>query len=800
MTTTPTAAGRPHVLDVALELNAAGFSTVPIRADGSKAPAVKWTERQDHLPSEAEVRADHEDPARGLGVVSGAVSGHCELLEFEGRVMDRLPLVVAAMHDAELAEVWERIVVGWSELSPSGGMHLRYRIADGDVAPNYRIAQRPATPAELAEHVAQERGRIGRAGWDEDKTRRALGHLETLTVHDVPKVLAETRGEGGYAVAWPSNGTCHPSGGSWDRMAGGPDTIATITAAERAGLHRVVHDVLDETVPREPGPSRGGPPPTASGTTALDRPGDDFNARTSWPDVLEPYGWQPCGHTTGGALWTRPGKQPPEGHSAIVNNETHRLKVFSTSVAELPTDGTLDRFAVYAHYEHGGNFGAAASALRAAGYGSSDDELVANLGVTDDAPAAKLDTAQEGEHVDTVPAPLALTDAEAVFRRWLGSTFDLDALRAALAVVAVERMDGDPVWLLVLSGSGNAKTEVVSSATGAGAHVVSTLSGEAALLSGTQKRDRSKDATGGLLRAMGARGVLALKDVTSILSMHREKRGEVLAAFREVADGRWVRPVGASGGEELGWEGRIAVIGAVTSAWDEHYSVVAQMGDRFVIVRVDSSEAAQRIDAGMSALDGLGGETTMRAELAAAFGGAIAGATTSTPPTLTRDEQLKILSAADLVTRARTHVSTDGRGDPVSASAPESPTRFAKQVAQIVRGAIAIGMARTEALRLGLRVARDSMPPQRLAVLEAMARTGGPMSTVELSRQLNLPQTSVRRECEKAQMLRLVYLVADPNVRHDPLGFTPKEAKVYELLPSIDPTVLAPAHDAGGPP
>ncbi|MFC8597177.1 bifunctional DNA primase/polymerase [Isoptericola sp. NPDC057191] len=798
MTTT-----RPSVLDVALELNAAGFSTVPIRADGSKAPAVKWTERQHQLPTEAEVRADHDDPARGLGIVSGVVSGYCELLEFEGRVMHRLRDVAAALHDAELGDVWARVVTGWSESSPSGGMHLRYRIADGDVAPNYRIAQRPATPDELGEHVAQERDRIGRAGWDEDKIRRALQHLETLTVHDVPKVLAETRGEGGYAVAWPSNGTCHPSGGSWDWMAGGPDTIATITGAERAGLHRVVHDVLDETAPREPGPPRGGPPPTASGETVGNRPGDDFNARTSWAEVLEPYGWQAGELTPGGQLWTRPGKQPAEGHSAIVNAQTDRLKVFSTSVAELSAEeGTYDQWAVYAHYEHGGDFRAAASALRAAGYGSSDDGLLAEFSGAD-SQAAQLDTDtnQEDEHPDDAREPVALAAAEAVFRRWLGSTFDLDALRATLAVVAVERMDGDPVWLLVLSGSGNAKTEVVSAATGAGAHVVSTLSGEAALLSGTQLRDRSKNATGGLLRAMGARGVLVLKDVTSILSMHREKRAEVLAALREVADGRWVRPVGASGGEELAWEGRIAVIGAVTSAWDEHYSVIAQMGDRFAILRVDSGEAAQRIDAGLSALDGLGGETTMRAELAAAFGGVIAGAATSTPPNLSRDEQMKILSAADLVTRARTHVSTDMRGDPVSASAPESPTRFAKQVAQIVRGAISIGMERTKALRLGLRVARDSMPPQRIAVLEAMARTGGPMSTVELSRQLNLPQTTVRRECEKAQMLRLVYLVADPNDRHDPLGFTPREAKVYELLPSIDPTVLlASAPDAGNSP
>ncbi|GAA1739190.1 hypothetical protein GCM10009809_38290 [Isoptericola hypogeus] len=750
-------AQRPSVLDVALALNAAGYSTVPIRPDGSKAPAVPWIKRQLHLPTEAQVRADHEDhPARGLGIVCGAVSG-CELLEFEGRVIDRLSDVVDAMHDAELGEVWERIVTGWAERSPSGGMHLRYRIADGDVAPNYRIAQRPATPAELAEHVAQERDRIGRAGWDGDKTRRALAHVETLTVHDVPKVLAETRGEGGYAVAWPSNGTCHPSGGSWDRLAGGPDTIATVTAAERAGLHRVVREVLNETVPRQPRPARGGPPPASSGSSASDRPGDDFNARTSWADVLEPYGWQAGEQTPGGELWTRPGKRPTEGHSAIVNAETDRLKVFSTSVAELPTEGTLDRYAVYAHYEHGGDFRPAASALRAAGYGGTDDDLLVDLGVADPS-AGKLDADQEGERADHAPEPATLAEAEAVFRRWLGPDYDLDALRASLAAVAAERLDGDPPWVLVLSGSGNAKTETVMAAEGAAALVTSSVSGQAALLSASPKRDRGAASTGGLLRRLGSRGVLVIKDVTSILSMHREARTEVLAAFREVADGRWTREVGADGGTLHTWQGRIVVLGAVTSAWDNHHAVIATMGDRFLVVRIDSRTG--RRAAGRQALANIGHEVRMRTELRAAFGGVIAGMGDAVPDLGDHEVEL-LLDAADLVTLVRTNVERDQRdGTPMSADQPEAPTRFLKQLGQILRGGVAVGMSRDDALRLALRLAHDSMPPARCEVLRYLSARG-PASVTAVRRGIGTSYKSAERALRELHLLGVVEFIED---------------------------------------
>ena len=67
-----------------------------------------------------------------------------------------------------------------------------------------------------------------------------------------------------------------------------------------------------------------------------------------------------------------------------------------------------------------------------------------------------------------------------------------------------------------------------------------------------------------------------------------------------------------------------------------------------------------------------------------------------------------ILQAANIVTLARTGVEIDYRGDIIDAHMPEMPTRFAKQLTQIMRGALAIGMLRQEAKTLVIRCARDS--------------------------------------------------------------------------------------------
>ena len=80
-----------------------------------------------------------------------------------------------------------------------------------------------------------------------------------------------------------------------------------------------------------------------------------------------------------------------------------------------------------------------------------------------------------------------------------------------------------------------------------------------------------------------------------------------------------------------------------------------------------------------------------------------------------------MVATADVVTLSRTGVDYDYRGDVIDAHAPGMPTRFAKQLAQLFKGAVAIGMDRRTALRLAIRCARDSVPPLRLALIDDLA-------------------------------------------------------------------------------
>ncbi|ORJ57786.1 hypothetical protein B5M45_19450 [Mycobacterium simiae] len=374
----------------------------------------------------------------------------------------------------------------------------------------------------------------------------------------------------------------------------------------------------------------------------------------------------------------------------------------------------------------------------------------------------------------------ALDKAHNIFRHWLGESYDLDAINVAMAAAAVEDLDGDPLWLLLVSGSGNAKTETVQALQGPGSHVVSTIASQGALLSATSKRERSADATGGLLRQIGETGLLVIKDVTSILSMGRELRAEVMAALREVYDGHWVRTVGTDGGRILEWQGRIALVGAVTTAWDSAHSVIATMGDRFVLLRMDSTK--DRVCAGRQAIANTGSEDKMRAELSTAVADVLAGASLSGTE-LAPEEADKLLAAADVVTLARTAVEFDLRGDVVDAHAPEMPTRFAKQLAQVVRGGVAIGMSRSAAMRLAIRCARDSMPPLRLAIIDFLgAHPGG--TTTEVRKGTGKPRTTIDRQLQALHMLGAVVCEEEEAVNNN------KTIWRYSLSDHIDPAAL----------
>ena len=337
-----------------------------------------------------------------------------------------------------------------------------------------------------------------------------------------------------------------------------------------------------------------------------------------------------------------------------------------------------------------------------------------------------------------------LADVECVFKRWIRDT-DLVPTRALLAAyLANQQPDGDPVWLMLVGGSGVGKTERLTAlSTMADVVLESSITGPAALLSGTGRKERAKDASGGVLRKFrDGRGVLILKDFTSIIEMHGEPRAEIMAAFREIFDGRWDRSVGVDGGRTLTWIGRIGLLAGCTTAIDSAHAVLSSMGTRFALVRLRADD-----DVASSVLDHVGREHVMREQLRDAVRGFLAHPPGTAHP-LDAETHARLAALGSYVARARSPVDRDQQGEIRLVLDREAPTRIVKMLAQLWRAGGLLGLDRSGAWEMVRRVGMDSVPKLRLVILHYLTACVTSPNTTEIAEAVEHPSRTTRRALE----------------------------------------------------
>ncbi len=323
------------MLDIALDYLRSGLCVLPARLSEKRPALAGWKQYQRRRPTEQQVRTWFAD-APPVCVLTGAVSGHLEMIDFD--------------HGGELYERWRELAGTESpglvdrlaiERSQSGGRHVIYRCV-GPVPGNRKLAQRTLV-VESAEPVVIAGKRY---------VPRRVGDRFEITC-----TLIETRGEGGLFLCDPT-----PEYRLEQRSL---ITLPVLTESERGVLIEAAC-LLNETIPpvtRAPARMLG-----------VGRPGDDFNERGDVREVLRRHGWE---LVRGGEneYWRRPGKE--QGWSATLRGNV--LYVFSSNAAPLEPDRAYAPFTAYTLLEHAGDFAAAATALRNAGYGQPADDADVDL-------------------------------------------------------------------------------------------------------------------------------------------------------------------------------------------------------------------------------------------------------------------------------------------------------------------------------------------------------------------------------------------------------------------------------------
>jgi hypothetical protein len=344
---------------------------------------------------------------------------------------------------------------------------------------------------------------------------------------------------------------------------------------------------------------------------------------------------------------------------------------------------------------------------------------------------------------------VTLADVEAVFTRWY-SLRDLEPIHVTLGAVMANQLDSDPLWLFLVAPPGSLKTEIIRALNGVTTvYPLSNLTAQT-FASGYQTKGEEPSL---LLKLDGK--ILTLKDFTTVLTMHRDKRGEILAQLREIYDGHYRKEFGNA--KVVDWTGKLGLLAGVTPIIDTYHSVAQVLGERFILYRLaapDERAVARR------SMRQQGHETEMRREARDSVAAFLATRAPGTLPAIPEPVEDRLAALAVFTARARSGVIWDARGNDIEyVPEPEGPGRLAKQLATLARGvAIVRDHPTVDSADYATvaRVARDTVPAARAVMLDQLVpRHGTWTPTPEIATATGYPTSTTRRYLLELHAMKL---------------------------------------------
>lgn len=319
----------------------------------------------------------------------------------------------------------------------------------------------------------------------------------------------------------------------------------------------------------------------------------------------------------------------------------------------------------------------------------------------------------------------------------------------------------DPIWLLVVGGSGAGKSELINCFNKVDfVHPVSELT-ENTLLSGMN--------TGGnepsLLTTIGARGCISMKDYTSILSMRREKRDVILGQLREVYDGAYEKKTG--NGKNPSWTGKVHFIGGVTEAVYDESGESASMGRRnihYVMPEQDrmiTARTARNNRRGTDMADKREHLQNMAKEMVE---GIIEEMPAILPP-LSYDFSERLLVVSNFATKIRTPPIRNFRRELTLATSEEMPMRMSEQLHAIAETLQFMydDELPEELQQAVIKIAFDSVPKPKRICLRLLAQYST-CTTKGIAIKLKYPTETAKEWLQDLNILDVISRVAGGGV------------------------------------
>lgn len=337
-----------------------------------------------------------------------------------------------------------------------------------------------------------------------------------------------------------------------------------------------------------------------------------------------------------------------------------------------------------------------------------------------------------------------------------------DPLYAVMGTVAGNCLKGIPVWLILVGPPSDGKTMLLDMLDNIPrVHSIDMIKSLGCLISGSPKKEVKSDATGGILRQLGRRGLLLVKDWTCMMSLNSDAVIEVVGALRRVYDGKFDRPVGSDGARVLKWFGSIGLISGSTSVIDKHHQILSELGERWMYYRsVDDGDnrgygASKKMSSTPDPKEVMERLRVLVAEFFEDIG-LYWSDDGMDRRVLNEEEANRIFAMAALSSAARSPVGRDYRTrEVISLKETETPTRLNGALGQMYLGMEFIGLEEEHRWRVLGKTAMDSMPGVRLGMIKLMSK--GPAVSAKVIRdELGCSPNTVRFAAEDLSLHGIV--------------------------------------------
>lgn len=314
-----------------------------------------------------------------------------------------------------------------------------------------------------------------------------------------------------------------------------------------------------------------------------------------------------------------------------------------------------------------------------------------------------------------------------------------DTILDLLCAIAISVWtESDAIWLLVIGPPSSGKTEFVNTLVGLPfAHQISTLT-ENAFLSGMGGSDGKEKS---LLHKIGPKGLIVMKDYTSILSTKEELRKKILADMREIYEGHIVKATG--NGKDVEWKGKINFVGAVTDAIYLGEGDDASMGRRTIDYVMPHFTRETRIKMAKKSSKNIGDASAKREKIKSMFAEFIEEKRQELPavlPPLPEELEDELIRIANFSTEMRTATKRDFQGNLAFAPENEVPMRMSNQLMILAQVLIFLNDGELSKAHhdILMKVALDSISRQRRVTLQTLAKYER-VTTKGLAQALNYP-------------------------------------------------------------